>query len=164
MKTKKLVIDANRCKGCLTCEIMCSFFHDQVFSTDRARIHILKDDEAGVDAPIVCRQCSKPACLTVCPEKVISKDSVTGIVSVDEIICSGCGECVEACSYGAMALHPDTGVAIKCDVCGGNPQCVEHCPHGAIFFAEPAKINTIKREGLRREIVERVLQGRGERR
>ena len=164
MHIKKLIIDPNRCKGCLTCEIMCSFFHDHIFSTDRSRIHVIKDDEAGVDAPIVCRQCPKPVCLSACPEKVISRDSVTGIVSVDEIRCSGCGECVEACSYGAMVLHPDTGVAIKCDLCGGNPQCVEHCPHGAIFFAEPTKINTIKREGLRGQIVERVLQGRGERR
>jgi len=164
MRMKRLVTDSNRCKGCLTCEIMCSFFHDHMFSPDRSRIHILKDDEAGVDAPIVCRQCSKPACLAVCPEKVISKDPETGLVSVDETLCSGCGECVEGCPFGAMALHLDTGFAIKCDLCGGNPQCVEHCPHGAIFFAEAAKINTIKREGLRREIVEKVLQGRGERR
>jgi carbon-monoxide dehydrogenase iron sulfur subunit len=163
MQIKKLVIDPNRCKGCLTCEIMCSFFHDRIFSTERSRIHVIKDDEAGVDAPIVCRQCSKPVCLAVCPEKVISKDSMTGFVSVEEERCSGCGECVEACPFGAMALHPDTGTAIKCDLCGGSPQCVEHCPHGAIFFAEPVRINAIKREGLRKQIVERVLQSRGER-
>lgn len=164
MKMKKLIVDPNKCKGCLTCEIMCSFFHEQMFSTERSRIHVIKDDEAGVDAPIVCRQCSKPLCLAVCPEKVISRDSTNGIVLVEEARCSGCGECVEACPYGAMALHPDTGIAIKCDLCSGSPQCVEHCPHGAIFFAEPAKINTIKREGLRGQIVERILQARGERR
>ena len=164
MKIKRLVIDPNRCKGCLTCEIMCSFFHDRVFSLDRSRIHVIKDDEAGVDAPVVCRQCSKPACLAACPEKAIFKDPVTGLASVEEAMCSGCGECVEACPFGAMVLHPDTGVAIKCDLCGSNPQCVEHCPHGAIFFAEASRINTIKREGLRGQIVERVLQGRGERR
>jgi carbon-monoxide dehydrogenase iron sulfur subunit len=160
---KKLVVDPNRCKGCLTCEIMCSFFHEDVFSTERSRIHVIKDDEAGVDAPIVCRQCSNPVCSVVCPERVISKDPMAGVVSVEEARCSGCGECVQACPFGGMVLHPDTGVAIKCDLCGGNPQCVEHCPHGAIFFAEPSKINRIKRQGLKGQIVERVVQTRWER-
>jgi carbon-monoxide dehydrogenase iron sulfur subunit len=164
MKMKKLAIDANKCKGCLTCEIMCSFFHENIFSTDRSRIHVIKDDEAGVDAPVVCRQCSKPLCLNACPEKVIFKDPTTGLVSIEEARCSGCGECVEVCPYGGIALHPDTGVAIKCDLCSGNPQCVEHCPHGVIFFAKPTKINTIKREGLRGQIIEKVLQVRDERR
>lgn len=164
MKIKKLLVDPNRCKGCLICEIICSFFHEDIFSTERARIHVVKDDEAGVDAPVVCRQCLKPACLAVCPEKAISNNTVIGIVSVDETKCKGCGECVEACPYGAMALHPTTSIAIKCDLCGGNPQCIDHCPFGAIFFAEPAKINTMMRERLRKQIIESVIKVRGERR
>ncbi len=162
MKIKKVGVDPNRCRGCMTCEIVCSFFHDQLFSTDRSRIHILKDDEAGVDAPIVCRQCSKPKCLVACPENAISRDSESGVVSVDNTRCIGCGECIESCPIGAMALHPDTGMAMKCDLCSGNPQCVENCPYGAIFLPEPIKINTIKREALKGHIVKRILQGRSE--
>ena len=156
MKTKKLFTDPNKCRGCLTCEIMCSFFHECLFSPERARIHIVKDDEAGVEAPVVCRQCIKPSCLAACPEKAISQDPISGVVSIDETRCSGCGECMEACPYGAMALHPDTGIAIICDLCGGNPECVLHCPFDAILFAEPAEMNTLKRERLRQNIIERV--------
>jgi len=94
--------------------------------------------------------------LAACPEKAISQDPISGVVSIDETRCSGCGECMEACPYGAMALHPDTGIAMKCDLCGGNPECVLHCPFGAILFAEPAEMNTLKRERLRQNIIERV--------
>ena len=141
---------------------MCSFKHEGLFSPARARIHIVKDDEAGVEIPVVCRQCIKPSCLTACLEEAISQDPASGVVSVDDTKCSGCGDCMEACPYGAIALHPDTGIAVKCDLCGGNPECVVHCPFGAVLFAEPVEMNTLRRERLRQEIVEKAKLREGQ--
>jgi Fe-S-cluster-containing hydrogenase component 2 len=33
-------------------------------------------------------------------------------------------------------LHPETGMALICDLCGGDPACVKRCATGAIVYAE----------------------------
>jgi heterodisulfide reductase subunit A2 len=52
---------------------------------------------------------------------------------VNEELCSGCGQCSKACSYGALSLHPTRGVmkvnAVLCQGCGA---CSTACPSGAI--------------------------------
>ncbi len=40
----------------------------------------------------------------------------------------------EACPFGAITLHPERNVAIKCDLCGGNPQCVSFCQRSFITY------------------------------
>ncbi|MCS7131978.1 MAG: hypothetical protein NZ934_04555, partial [Hadesarchaea archaeon] len=52
---------------------------------------------------------------------------------------------VEACPFGAIALHPSKGVAIKCDLCGGDPACVKQCMPGALKLIEPGRIAAEKR-------------------
>jgi Fe-S-cluster-containing hydrogenase component 2 len=32
------------------------------------------------------------------------------------------------------ALHPETGLALICDLCGGDPACVKRCATGAIVY------------------------------
>lgn len=46
--------------------------------------------------------------------------------------CKGCDWCVQACEYGGISIHPDTGLSVACDLCGGEPQCVEFCPEEAL--------------------------------
>ena len=47
--------------------------------------------------------------------------------------CLGCGDCVEACQFGAISMDPETGLPIvdesKCTACGA---CVKACPKGII--------------------------------
>lgn len=49
---------------------------------------------------------------------------------VDELLCSGCGLCVEACPFGALSLDGMARVMeIRCAGCG---VCVPVCPQGAL--------------------------------
>jgi Fe-S-cluster-containing hydrogenase component 2 len=89
---------------------------------------------------VMCRQCRKPFCLLACPENAIVVDQETGALIIQEELCTGCGECAEACPFnkGGMVLRLDeaTGVYVKCDLCGGSPQCVEVCPTGALKYVQ----------------------------
>lgn len=47
--------------------------------------------------------------------------------------CLGCGDCVEACQFGALSMNPETGLPVvdeaKCTACGA---CSRACPKGLI--------------------------------
>ena len=47
--------------------------------------------------------------------------------------CLGCGDCVEACQFGALSMNPETGLPVvdesKCTACGA---CVKTCPKSII--------------------------------
>jgi heterodisulfide reductase subunit A len=58
------------------------------------------------------------------------------VASVDEALCSGCGDCVEICTFGAMSMHRREGV-LGCSqidplLCTGCGNCVVACPVKAI--------------------------------
>jgi Fe-S-cluster-containing hydrogenase component 2 len=57
-------------------------------------------------------------------------------VIFEEKKCIKCGVCAEACSYGAINIHFETGKPLKCDLCGGHPVCQEYCNRNAIKFEE----------------------------
>jgi Fe-S-cluster-containing dehydrogenase component len=46
-------------------------------------------------------------------------------ILVREDVCSGCSVCVDACPFGVATLHPETGLALICDLCGGDPAYVK---------------------------------------
>jgi hydrogenase-4 component A len=50
--------------------------------------------------PLQCRQCDKPACMTVCPVKAIALRN--GSVILNETICIGCKMCGLACPFGVI--------------------------------------------------------------
>ena len=69
---------------------------------------------------------------------VLSKENITveGVVShVDEVLCRGCGKCVEACPYSAVSLvereDGKTAAFVQEALCKGCGACSVACPTGA---------------------------------
>lgn len=146
MAKLNLLIDLERCIGCKSCEAACKQVNGLGPYEYRNRVQWLGDPGAPeLDfLTVTCQQCDRPACLRACPvsPKAISKDPDTGVVSVNEGSCTGCGECVTACPYGAMGYDPVGHHAVKCDLCesrravGDGPACVSVCPTEALRFGE----------------------------
>ena len=57
-------------------------------------------------------------------------ESTQLIVNTED--CTGCGECVEVCPYGAIEVIEGDAV-IDPSLCHFCYRCVEQCPEGAIY-------------------------------
>jgi Fe-S-cluster-containing hydrogenase component 2 len=134
-----LSVDSDRCTGCFTCALVCSFAHDRVFSYERSRIRVWRDDNRGIFVPIACEQCEDAPCVTVCPTGALGRDG-QGIVVRNAVRCIGCNECVNVCPMGAISFGPAGWM--KCDRCaslGTSPYCAEYCTAGALRWM-PARL------------------------
>jgi len=59
-------------------------------------------------------------------------ESTPIVATVDPLLCAGCGQCVEACTYGARVLDEQTGKAKVIEVlCQGCGACITACPNKA---------------------------------
>jgi NAD-dependent dihydropyrimidine dehydrogenase PreA subunit len=54
------------------------------------------------------------------------------VVKIDEVLCSGCGECVPACHEGAIQIIDGKARLVSDLMCDGLGACLGHCPQGAI--------------------------------
>ncbi|MBU1340802.1 MAG: 4Fe-4S dicluster domain-containing protein [Proteobacteria bacterium] len=154
-----LVVDVEKCQGCISCMLACSLVHEGAESLSYSRIQILQDsfgkfpDDLTIEQ---CRQCEAPACVDVCAEGALTANAEFGYVRmVDKEKCTGCGSCFKACPHtpARLTVMEDETFSrelksLKCDLCanaphhwdekGGGPDgkqaCVEVCPVGAIAF------------------------------
>lgn len=134
--TKRIIISPDKCTGCRTCELTCSFNKHDDFNPKDAAISVHSFENEGIDVPITCLQCDEPDCVAACPVNALEKDELTGVVNYDSEKCIKCKLCVKACPYGSITYSPRLNEIIKCDECGGDPQCVKLCPSGAITYGE----------------------------
>jgi len=154
-----LLVDIEKCQGCLSCMLACSLIHEGVESPSLSRIQIMQNSFASFPDDLTieqCRQCVDPACVMVCPTGALAADANFGNVRiVDREKCIGCGLCFEACPFtpsraflAADEAYDGQAKSRKCDLCanapyhwdeaGGGPDgkqaCVAVCPVGAIVF------------------------------
>jgi len=127
-----ILIDEANCLFCRTCEAVCSTAKEGEVSLAKSRIHVVPDHEKRTSKPSACRHCGRPPCAKACPVDAIVKNEKTKLVELNKDECIGCGECVEACPFGAIVMIED--FPEWCDLCGGDPLCVKFCPHEALAF------------------------------
>ncbi|MCR5583400.1 MAG: dimethylsulfoxide reductase subunit B [Eggerthellaceae bacterium] len=146
-------LDTTRCTGCKTCEMACKDYRDLSSEVAYRKVYDYEGgnwEDAGdgtytttafmYHISMSCNHCDNPACTQVCPTGAMHKDPETGLVSVDETKCIGCGYCHMACPYNAPKVDRSVGHSVKCDGCkdrvveGKNPICVDACPLRALEF------------------------------
>ena len=129
---KQLFANPDLCTGCNRCTLVCSALKEGVFQPDRARLHINNFPQRGYSVPNICFQCPKANCLEACPTAALYRNP-EGVVLLNPELCSACGACASACTYGMVDLDA-AGIAHKCDYCGGDPACVKECHAEALLF------------------------------
>ena len=146
-----VTVDPAKCTGCGICEYACSQEKGDAWSPLRSRIRVVRMKPL-LNFSLTCRSCEDAKCVVACPEKALKQSENTGILMVDEKKCEGCDWCVQACPYGGITLHPDTRVAVTCDLCGGDPQCVKFCPEEALVIVN----NDEEAEKLSSQAIEKL--------
>ena len=58
------------------------------------------------------------------------------IIEIDEVACTGCGLCAQACHEGAIGIVDGKAKLLRDDYCDGLGDCLPNCPVGAISFIE----------------------------
>ena len=133
---RSLHISAEKCTGCLQCEMACSYENEGVFNPAKSRIKVFTFHEEGRFVPYTCTQCAEAWCMQACPVEAIVINATTGAKDVLEDVCVGCKVCTIACPFGTVNYNQDTGKVIKCDLCGGEPACAAACPTAAITYID----------------------------
>ncbi|MBW2298939.1 MAG: 4Fe-4S dicluster domain-containing protein [Deltaproteobacteria bacterium] len=160
-----IVVDLNRCTGCMTCVVACKeenftlpgVWWNRVFEVEGESLDRI------IYFRYACMHCDNPPCVEACPEHAINKRP-DGIVLIDHDKCQGHAECAKACPYGVIGINPDQkyfpgeklpleenldphrqhppGKASMCTLCvhrieeGREPACVAGCPSKAMIFGD----------------------------
>ncbi len=144
--TQAMVIDLDRCTRCDDCVRACAAAHD---GNPRFVRDGVRHDQYLVAS--ACMHCADPVCMIGCPTGAIGRDSVTGIVTINDNTCIGCSTCANSCPYSNIRMvevNDSRGnpivdsdkllpivKATKCDLCIeqlGGPACQRACPHDAL--------------------------------
>ncbi len=145
-----LIVNTEDCVGCNACEVACKQEHNLPVGLRWIRVYSngCRKIEGKLQLRYIvthCMHCSRPLCRDVCSVGAITKRD-DGIVLIDEELCIGCRDCIEACPLGVMQFDEDKKVAQKCDLCvnrldrGLQPSCVATCPSHCIFWGNTKEI------------------------
>lgn len=62
--------------------------------------------------------------------------TIRKIISIDESLCNGCGQCVTACAEGAIKVIDGKAKLVSDTFCDGLGACLGDCPTGALKIIE----------------------------
>jgi anaerobic carbon-monoxide dehydrogenase iron sulfur subunit len=154
-----IVVKANRCQGCKTCELACGVEHSQtkvlataIHEAQPPRPRVRVERGHGFKVPLQCRQCENAPCVAICPTAALHRRDQDSPVLINQDLCIGCKWCVLACPFGVIRMDEDSKAIIKCDQCferlerGEVPACVEACPVAALEFKSQDEVVTDKRD------------------
>ncbi|MHB9130863.1 MAG: 4Fe-4S dicluster domain-containing protein [Armatimonadota bacterium] len=166
-----IVVRAERCLACKSCEIACAVEHSdskdlvgaiQQEQPPAPRVSVEQGE--GFVVPLQCRQCEDAPCVKVCPTHALYRVDQDSPVVLDEDLCIGCKWCILACPFGVIRLDENTRVIIKCDQCierlqrDEKPACVCSCPTHALEFRTMGDILKEKRKSTL-VMIERAMSG-----
>ena len=177
MTQKGWLIQLDKCTGCDSCAIACKsenntrplsspmpFKNNQGVLPDHVSYRWVVKREGGVyPTPTLtfvtcaCNHCQHPACMASCPvsnindpsneNNAIFKRAADGIVLINQNVCIGCKNCIQACPYGAPQFNSQTKKVEKCTFClhrqeaGFQPACVTTCVGNALHLVDNFNVN-----------------------
>ena len=129
-KIKRIIIDADKCNGCRSCEIACSAFHAtpkySAINPARSRIRVITHRLKDIWLPVFAGEYTAAECA--------GRDTYV----IDGKEYDECGFCRAACPSRDMFKEPDSGLPLKCDMCEGEekPLCVTWCLNDVLRYEE----------------------------
>ena len=144
----RMIVDTNHCVGCHACEVACKqefgaplgLFRTMTLYMDTGHFPNVKREFL----PIMCTQCEDAHCQKACTQNAIYEEH--GIVKIDEKKCTGCGDCVKACSWGALYVNPLSKHAEKCNLCAHRLERGEKAACEATCVSEAIRIIDLSKE------------------
>jgi benzoyl-CoA reductase subunit BamC len=127
---KNIKVDADRCSGCRSCEIVCSAFHAEPkyssVNPARSRVRVITHRLQNIWLPVFAGEYT--------PTECAGRD----IYTIDGKEYDECGFCRAACPSRDMFKEPDSGLPLKCDMCEGEdePLCVKWCLTDVLVYEE----------------------------
>ncbi|MBN2402946.1 MAG: (4Fe-4S)-binding protein [Spirochaetes bacterium] len=132
-KIKTIKVDADKCNGCRTCEVVCSAFHSSpkwsVINPARSRIQIIRHPLKNIWLPVFAGEYAPAECMGRDKYIIDGKE-------YDE-----CAFCRASCPSRDLFKEPDSGLPLKCDMCEDDPPrekplCVEWCLNDVLIYEE----------------------------
>ena len=127
---KTIKVDADKCNGCRSCEIVCSAFHaEPKWSSNnpaRSRIQVIRHPLKDIFLPLFAGDYT--------PAECAGRDKYI----IDGKEYEECSFCRSSCPSRSYFKEPDSGLPLKCDLCEGEekPLCVQWCLNDVLIFEQ----------------------------
>jgi Fe-S-cluster-containing dehydrogenase component len=136
MAKRLAVVDAEHCVGCQACMFACARrLGEGGLAASCIGIRSAGGVRKGFVA-VVCRACDDPPCARVCPTDALPARAGGGVKLKPEL-CIGCGNCAEACPFGAIFWNSHDDKPQICVYCG---YCVPYCPYDVLAIEEIGEV------------------------
>lgn len=132
-KVKTIKIDADKCNGCRSCEIICSAIHaNPKYSSvnpARSRVQVIRHPMKNIWLPVFAGEYTPVECMG------------RGTYVIDGKEYDECTFCRASCPARDRFKEPDSGLPLKCDMCeaetpGEKPMCVQWCYNDVLIYEE----------------------------